>query len=93
MAELIGVSVANTTKNLSVTTGVSVANTTQNLSVTLGDSSGSGTSNYNLLSNKPQINAVTLQGNKGGHDLSLANLSDISVDEALTTNEIMAICN
>ena len=88
MAELIGVSVANTTQNLSVTLGDS-----QNLSVTLGDSSGSGTSNYNLLSNKPQINAVTLQGNKGGHDLSLANLSDISVDEALTTNEIMAICN
>ena len=90
MAELIGVSVANTTQKL---IGVSVANTTQNLSVTLGDSSGTGTSNYNLLSNKPQINAVTLQGNKGGHDLSLANLSDISVDEALTTNEIMAICN
>ena len=83
MAELIGVSVANTTQTLSVTLGDS-----QTLSVTLG-----GTSNYNLLSNKPQINAVTLQGNKGGHDLSLANLSDISVDEALTTNEIMSICN
>lgn len=35
---------------------------------------GGGTTNYNQLSNKPQINSVTLQGNKSSADLGLAGL-------------------
>lgn len=38
---------------------------------------GGGTTNYNSLSNKPQINGVTLSGNKTAADLGLANASDI----------------
>ena len=37
---------------------------------------GGGTTNYNNLSNKPQINSVTLEGNK--------SLSDLSIQETLT---------
>ena len=35
--------------------------------------------NYNDLTNKPQINNVTLQGNKTASELGLATLSDITV--------------
>lgn len=35
---------------------------------------GGGTSNYNQLENKPQINGVTLSGDKSASDLSLASL-------------------
>lgn len=38
---------------------------------------GSGTSNYNLLSNKPQINDVELSGNKSLADLGVASASDL----------------
>lgn len=34
-----------------------------------------GTTNYNELGNKPQINSVTLQGNKSASDLGLVNKS------------------
>ena len=40
---------------------------------------GSGTTNYNDLDNKPQINSVTLQGNKTASELGLVGLSDIPV--------------
>ena len=40
---------------------------------------GSGTTNYNDLDNKPQINSVTLQGNKTASDLGLVGTSDIPV--------------
>lgn len=33
---------------------------------------GGGTSNYNSLDNKPQINSITLSGNKSASDLGLA---------------------
>lgn len=36
---------------------------------------GGGTTNYNLLTNKPQINGVTLQGNK--------SLADLGIDKAI----------
>ena len=41
---------------------------------------GSGTDNYNDLTNKPQINGVTLQGNKGASDLGLfsGNYNDLT---------------
>lgn len=38
---------------------------------------GSGTSNYNDLMNKPQIEGVTLSGNKTAADLGLAKSTDI----------------
>jgi len=37
-----------------------------------------GVANYNLLDNKPQINGVTLQGNKSGSDLGLDDYTDLS---------------
>lgn len=43
--------------------------------------------NYNELENKPQINSVTLQGNKDGNDLGLANLDDIPSLEGYATEE------
>ena len=38
---------------------------------------GGGTSNYNSLDNKPQINSITLSGNKSASDLGL--LGDVEV--------------
>lgn len=38
---------------------------------------GGGTSNYNELNNKPQINDVTLSGNKSLADLGIASASDL----------------
>lgn len=43
----------------------------------LSGSGGGGTSNYNDLSNKPQINGNTLNGNKTSSQLGLASASDI----------------
>ena len=40
---------------------------------------GSGTTNYNALDNKPQINSVTLKGNKTASELGLVGTSDIPV--------------
>lgn len=39
---------------------------------------GAGTMNYNELENKPQINGVTLQGNKTLADLGIASLEDLA---------------
>ena len=39
------------------------------------EASGGGTSNYNDLSNKPQINSITLSGNKTLTDLSIADIN------------------
>ena len=41
----------------------------------LGEGGGGGTSDYTDLSNKPQINGVTLSGNKSSSDLSVADTS------------------
>lgn len=43
-----------------------------------GSGGGGGTSNYNNLSNKPQINGVTLSGNKSADDLNLIGKSQTS---------------
>jgi hypothetical protein len=43
----------------------------------INQSGGGGTSDYNDLSNKPQINGVTLSGNKTAAQLGLAAASDI----------------
>lgn len=44
---------------------------------------GGGTTNYNSLQNKPQINGVTLTGNKTAEDLGL--------ERSLTTEQINAL--
>lgn len=36
---------------------------------------GGGTTNYNLLSNLPKVNYITLEGNKTGADLGLVDQS------------------
>lgn len=38
--------------------------------------SGGGTSNYNSLTNKPQINGVTLIGNKTSREIKVQDLMD-----------------
>lgn len=48
-----------------------------------GGGGGGGTTNYNLLQNKPQINGVTLTGNKTAEDLGL--------EQSLTTEQINAL--
>ena len=54
---------------------------------------GGGTTNYNLLSNKPQINSVELSGNKSLSDLGIASASALAnkVDKVegkgLSTND------
>lgn len=45
---------------------------------------GAGTSDYNELSNKPQINGVTLEGNKSNEDLGIQSISNAEIDEILT---------
>lgn len=58
-----------------------------------GGGGGSGTSNYNELSNKPQINEVTLTGNKTAANLGLqaeitgdVTISSDNVDDTGATN-------
>lgn len=46
----------------------------------------SGTTDYEVLTNKPSINGHELTGNQIGHDLGLANLSDIPVYNLIKTN-------
>ena len=53
-----------------------------------GGGGGSGTSNYNSLSNKPQINGVTLSGNKTAADLGLdAVVPVFTPDQSQTPSE------
>ena len=47
---------------------------------------GGGTTNYNSLENKPQINSVTLTGNKSAAELGLAATSDIPVVPVQSVN-------
>ena len=48
---------------------------------------GGGTSNYNDLSNKPQIQGVTLSGNKTAEDLGLALSADVPTKTSDLTND------
>lgn len=55
-----------------------------------GGGSG-GTTNYNNLNNKPQINGVTLQGNKTTQELQIhAGGSDVFTDYETAVDEINA---
>ena len=52
---------------------------------------GGGTSNYNLLSNKPQINDVELTGNKSLHDLGIAGEDSIGTMTDAQWTSVQAI--
>lgn len=63
-------------------------NTSNDTAVLLGIAGASGgTSDYNDLSNKPQINSVTLSGNKSLSDLSIASTTDLA---SKADNDIVA---
>jgi hypothetical protein len=49
-----------------------------------GGGGGGGTSDYTQLSNKPQINGVTLTGNKSLSDIGAASQSDLEALEDIT---------
>ena len=52
------------------------------LKETIEQGGGGGTTDYNDLSNKPQINEVTLSGNKDASDLALlSNEDDLSAEQ------------
>lgn len=48
---------------------------------------GGGTTNYNNLANKPQIEGVTLSGNKTAAELGLARASDVPTKTSDLTND------
>lgn len=50
-----------------------------------GGGGGGGTTNYNLLQNKPQVNGVTLSGNKTAEDLGLENSLTAAQMESILT--------
>ena len=54
------------------------------LSMDLTDEIGEGTKDYSKLKNKPQINGVTLTGNKTGTELGLVNTVE---GKGLSTND------
>lgn len=47
---------------------------------------GGGTSNYNNLTNRPQVNSHTLEGNQSSSDLGL-----VGEDDELTTAQMSAL--
>lgn len=49
-----------------------------------GGGGSGGTTNYNDLTNKPQIEGVTLTGNKTYEDLNLERLTNSDIEAALT---------
>ncbi len=46
---------------------------------------GGGTDDYTDLSNKPQINSITLTGNKSLSDIGAATATDITAQQAKTS--------
>ncbi len=49
-----------------------------------GGGGGGGTTNYNLLTNLPQINGVTLKGDKSFDDLGMQPLTNEQMNALLT---------
>lgn len=47
------------------------------------DETGFGTNDYNKLINKPQIEAVTLRGNKSFEDLGLSVMSNMDIENLI----------
>ena len=52
-----------------------------------GGGGSGGTGNYNQLTNLPQINGVTLQGNKTAEQYGLASASDVPSKVSDLTND------
>ena len=50
-----------------------------------GEKGGPGTTNYANLTDKPQINDVTLHGNKSFEDLGAETLSNIEIDNIINS--------
>ena len=48
---------------------------------------GQGTQDYEALANKPQIEGVTLNGNKSFSDLNLNALTNMEIEELLEGSE------
>lgn len=48
-----------------------------------GSSGSSGTDNYNLLKNKPQINGVTLEGNRTLEELGIEPTEDYTIIQGI----------
>ena len=44
-----------------------------------------GTSDYNFLANRPQINGVTLQGNKTNEDININALTNREIDSIINS--------
>lgn len=57
-------------------------------STTPSDYPSGGTTDYNLLSNKPQIEGVTLEGDKAYEDLNLQRITNSEMEELLTTDDL-----
>ena len=49
-----------------------------------GGGGGGGTKNYNALDNKPQINGVTLEGNKTPQELGITAVRGVYNNENLS---------
>lgn len=50
-----------------------------------GEKGDPGTTDYTEMTNKPQINDVTLQGNKSFEDLGAETLSNIEIDNIINS--------
>ena len=48
-----------------------------------GGGGGGGTTNYNLLTNLPQVNNITLKGNKSFDDLGMQSLTNEQMNTLL----------
>ena len=63
---------------------VGCINGNENMRGTMNLPRGGGTKDYEELYNKPQIEGVTLIGNKSFEDLTLVSLSNIEIEFMLT---------
>jgi len=55
----------------------------QNLNLKVMGASGGGTKNYNDLYNKPQIEGITLQGNKTYEELNMHRITNMELENIL----------
>lgn len=53
------------------------------IKITIGGGGGGGVTSYNQLTDKPQINSVTLEGNKNSDDLDVAPESRVEGEQLI----------